>query len=525
MMPYFDKLEDYRGTIPIVANYSPPLPKPFSRGSNGPLKTVVGGDMAISPLCAYFISSAVAAGFPLATLGFNDAEAVNRIGVGFYEFNIRNGIRDSVAKALLSSPPQQEGGTSTIPSNLIIRTDATVHRVIFETLTTVPRAVGVEYYSNDEQTVGGSFRRHVRLRSSRSVSNLHPLPIQHDPEVILSAGAILSSQILANSGISKGGFLVDSPNVGNNLQDHPVVAVSYRVMGDLSNSISSFFQMDGSNSQLSFETYLKSFPNNNHSTRHDATNFLSSTVYGTAGFSVGGFLSSPWSKDGDHVPDIQITVFPHTREPHFMHNNHNLTLTAQQSSHNNTNSIANVTGTNILITVALLQPESRNSLVMAAAAAAAANDTTNSPEQSWSSLGNFPLPQIQGGSLTNGDASRLAWGIKQVRNIMSTSPLKDVIQYEQRPGDQCTQDQDLIQYVKDNVMRNAHWSGSTRMGNDDDDESDSVVDSRLRVRGVESLRIVDAGVMPLIPNGNTHSTTCVIALRAVDLILDQGLKE
>ncbi len=59
-------------------------------------------------------------------------------------------------------------------------------------------------------------------------------------------------------------------------------------------------------------------------------------------------------------------------------------------------------------------------------------------------------------------------------------------------------------------------TGSTRMGNDDD--KNSVVDSKLRVRGVKDLRIVDAGIMPFIPNGNTHSTTCALALRGVDLI-------
>ena len=53
------------------------------------------------------------------------------------------------------------------------------------------------------------------------------------------------------------------------------------------------------------------------------------------------------------------------------------------------------------------------------------------------------------------------------------------------------------------------------------DDQESVVDSKLRVNGVENLRVVDAGIMPYIPNGNTHSTTCVIALRAVDLIFTE----
>jgi choline dehydrogenase len=50
------------------------------------------------------------------------------------------------------------------------------------------------------------------------------------------------------------------------------------------------------------------------------------------------------------------------------------------------------------------------------------------------------------------------------------------------------------------------------------DDKEAVVDPELRVNGVDNLRVVDAGIMPFIPNGNTHGTTCVIALRAVDLI-------
>ena len=58
-------------------------------------------------------------------------------------------------------------------------------------------------------------------------------------------------------------------------------------------------------------------------------------------------------------------------------------------------------------------------------------------------------------------------------------------------------------------------------------ESDptSVVNEELKVKGVDALRIVDAGVIPLVPNGNTHSTVCVIAMRAVQLILSGSTKK
>jgi choline dehydrogenase len=52
-----------------------------------------------------------------------------------------------------------------------------------------------------------------------------------------------------------------------------------------------------------------------------------------------------------------------------------------------------------------------------------------------------------------------------------------------------------------------------------------VADEQLRLKGVENLRIVDAGVIPIIPNGNTHSTVCVLASRAVELILASRQQE
>jgi len=102
-----------------------------------------------------------------------------------------------------------------------------------------------------------------------------------------------------------------------------------------------------------------------------------------------------------------------------------------------------------------------------------------------------------------------------VRKIQSVGPLSNKTGRELTPGSNIV-GRELRNFVRNASMTNSHWCGSTRMGVD---KNDSVVDEYLRVHGVDNLRIVDAGVMPLIPNGNTHGTTCVVALRAVDLIL------
>lgn len=172
----------------------------------------------------------------------------------------------------------------------------------------------------------------------------------------------------------------------------------------------------------------------------------------------------------------------------------------------------------ILVTVALLKPEATYKLDLYHPSGKLDRPGTKSvetPRTQFEKMFQFHVPDIQGGTLSGRDLQRLAWGVNQVRNIMSVPPLSNNIDTEQMPGAQY-QNRMLENFIDRHIMRNSHWAGSTRMGNDDD--KNSVVDSKLRVRGVKDLRIVDAGIMPFIPNGNTHSTTCALALRGVDLI-------
>ena len=110
---------------------------------------------------------------------------------------------------------------------------------------------------------------------------------------------------------------------------------------------------------------------------------------------------------------------------------------------------------------------------------------------------------------------RLAWGMDEVRNIVGHAPLVSVTGEELMPGPQVT-GYTLEQHVRLHHLPNSHWVGSAKMGKDEDPLA--VVNEKLQVRGVNGLRIVDASIMPNIPNGNTHSTICVIASIAADII-------
>ena len=485
VMPYFTRLESYDSSAPIPERWGN-CTLLSNRGTSGPLKTSLNSRIA-DPIADEFIASSIAAGLPQASLGFNEADADKRIGVGYYEFNVNNGLRDSAAKAMLSTDVK-------VPTNLVVKTGATVQKILFTDVATTPKAVGVRYFSSEKDSI-----EEVQLQPFIKTIDRKRRRIS---EVILAAGAILSPQILANSGIHEGGFLVDSCEVGKNIHDHPVIGVVYSESQRLSEAVSDFFNADDKE-ETAFRTYKDAM---NHFQIYGDDDFFhafmnnSSTckaqVYGTPGFSVGGFLASPWSQDG--VSDLQLTVFPHTVEPHFVSTGKKKITRPKKNS--------------ILVTVALLRPDATNTLELANL-----NSNISKTEPSlinFEKKYKFKVPNILGGSLSSRDTKRLAWGVNEVRNIMSAPPLSRDPTMEKFPGSKY-QDDDLENFIKNHVMANSHWSGSTRMG----DDKDSVVDSKLNVRGVRGLRIVDAGVMPSIPNGNTHSTTCAIALRGVDLIL------
>ncbi len=107
--------------------------------------------------------------------------------------------------------------------------------------------------------------------------------------------------------------------------------------------------------------------------------------------------------------------------------------------------------------------------------------------------------------------------LRQARQIMKTQALSPIFPQEISPGTNLVTDADLLNAAGNIGTTIFHPVGTARMGQD----SMSVVDSKLRVRGISRLYIADASIMPTIPSGNTHAPVVMIAEKAADMILAQ----
>ena len=107
-------------------------------------------------------------------------------------------------------------------------------------------------------------------------------------------------------------------------------------------------------------------------------------------------------------------------------------------------------------------------------------------------------------------------GLRFAREILKQRPLSSRITVEVLPGKDVTSKTDLAEHCRRTVKTNWHPVGTCRMGKAKDKMA--VLDSELRVIGIEGLRVIDASAMPFIPSGNTNAPTMALASRAVDLL-------
>jgi choline dehydrogenase len=112
------------------------------------------------------------------------------------------------------------------------------------------------------------------------------------------------------------------------------------------------------------------------------------------------------------------------------------------------------------------------------------------------------------------DLELLLRGIEVARDLAHTSAFTGLRGRELAPGEAVTERAALDEYVRDNATTVWHPVGTCRMGSD----GNAVVDARLRVHGVEGLRVADASIMPTITCGDTNAATIMIAEKAADLI-------
>jgi choline dehydrogenase len=125
-------------------------------------------------------------------------------------------------------------------------------------------------------------------------------------------------------------------------------------------------------------------------------------------------------------------------------------------------------------------------------------------------------PRILTNSLSEpDDVASLVAGMQLAREIVAQSPLREIVLTELKPGSAISDRADLEADLRQRLMLIYHPVGTCRMS---DHGEDAVLDSKLRVHGIEGLRVIDASVMPTIVGGNTNAPTIMIAEKAADLI-------
>jgi choline dehydrogenase len=374
-----------------------------------------------------FADAAQQTGIP-ATDDFNRGD---NTGVGYFEVNQKRGIRWNASKAFLRPAMKRP--------NLTIITGALTERVVFEGR----RCVGVEYR-------GDGVRYVAKARC----------------EVVLSAGAVNSPQLLELSGVGNGARLQglgidvvhDLRGVGENLQDHLQLRMAYRV------------QHVRTLNTASAHWWGKLMIGMQYALFQSGPMSMSPSQ-------LGAFAKSDPSDGSLTRPDLEYHVQPLSLD-RFGEPLHRFNAFTASVCH--------------------LRPTSRGSIHIASPDAAAA-------------------PAIAPNYLsTDYDRHVAANALRLTRRIAAAPALAQYRPHEILPG---------LAYQTEEELRDAagnvgttifHPVGTCRMGTADD--PGAVVDSRLRVRGVEGLRVVDASVMPVITSGNTNSPTLMIAERASDML-------
>ena len=366
-----------------------------------------------------FLKAAESVGIPY----IDDYNGLEQDGAAVAQVTQKKGRRWSANDAFLSPARKRP--------NLTVVTGADVLRIELDGT----RATGVRY-------------RKGRRRSEQVASAAR--------EVIVSAGAIASPQILMLSGIGPGDHLremgveveLDLPAVGGNLQDHPYVVCIWDVPGGGSLA-------DAEKPKALAEWLLR------------RTGPLSSSVAEAFAF--------VHSRAGLPAADLQFHFAP---------------------AYFNENGEAEYDGHAVTMGPVLLTPKSRGHVRL----------RSSDPGEK---------PHILTNSLSEpDDVAALVAGMKLAREMAAAEPFRSVLGRELLPGGGVSDEAEIEDDARARVELLYHPVGTCRMGSADD----SVVDPELRVRGFDGLRVVDASVMPTIPGGNTNAPTIMIAERAADLI-------
>jgi choline dehydrogenase-like flavoprotein len=402
VLPYFKKAE---GNTRLSDPY---------HGTDGPLH--VEDRRYTHELSHAFVESAVAAGFKRND-DFNGAE---QEGAGLYQVTCKKGRRSSVADAYIHP--------AGLRSNLTVRVQAFVTRIEMEGA----RATGVTY------RLGGV------TQTARA-----------NAEIVLSAGAVASPQLLMVSGIGPGAHLrehgidvkVDVAGVGQNLQDHPVSWVLFYTKGTT-----------------------------------DLTELLSLGNVFKARTSGRGPLTSNCAEAGAFfrsrvdlaAPDLQFHMAPSGFS----------------------GGLDEPVRRGVTIGSTLVRVNSTGYIKL------------RSADPTWH-------PEIDPGYYADtADLDAVIAGYRMVNDVVSQAPMAKYIAEPWDPASSNPTTDDIVLSITRRGQTTYHPVGTCAMGT----VEGSVVDPKLKVHGVEGLRVADASVMPRVPRGNTNAPTVMVGEKCADLI-------
>lgn len=358
-----------------------------------------------------------------------DFNGKSQEGFGFFQVTQKNGERHSASAAYLKPIAHR--------SNLEIVTEAYVHKILIENVQREGfRAIGVQYEKDGQ---------------------IHK--VKAESEVILSAGAIASPQILMLSGIGNQRHLREQgiaclkhlPGVGQNLQDHLLVPIVVALKGR-------HRTFDSAGTWWDHRRY-----------EHFGTGPLSSNTS-----EAGGFLKTRPELD---APDLQFHFSPAFYYQH---------------------SFVRPKGKGCTLAPTLLQPKSVGEITL----------KTPNPTDA---------PLIDPKYLSHEeDLQTMIEGVKVAYRLLKTRAFQRFFKEYHLPNSLLQTEEDMADHIRKYMKTVYHSCGTCKMGSD----TMSVVNPQLQVHGIPNLRVVDASVMPKVPRGNTNAPVIMIGEKGADLILD-----
>lgn len=378
---------------------------------------------------AAVLAAFVATGTP----GIDDFNDGSQWGCGYYDSIIDRGERWSAARAFLQPVRSRP--------NLSVFTGMLANRIVFEGR----RATAVECRSTE-----GACRFSARR------------------EVLLCAGAYQSPQLLQLSGVGDPVLLAEHGidvvlsriGVGENLQDHYVVPMGFRVRQGV----------------FSYNRELAGFGL--------LRNLLRYLIRRDGPLTIPAAQSGAFVRSDPAVarPDLQYHCLPVTGD---------LEVAAKGGK----GQLSPLPG--LTIAPCVLRPASRGSVKIAS------KDSAEPPRVTH----NYLVDEL--------DRLLTLRGMRIARSVAAAAPLEELLETEADPGPNATSDDELLAFARQFGSTGYHPVGTCRMGSD----SSAVVDPQLRVHGLEGLRVADASVMPTLISGNTHAACVMIGERAADFAL------